>query len=1051
MSRLRPPLPAKRSVSEGPDQARVAAPAAAREPLRVLFVEDRPSDVEMCLIELRRAGFDVTTDTVDTREEFISRLRTGKYDVVLSDYGLPGWNGLEALDLTRQLGGDIPFILITGSLGDEAAVDCVKRGAVDYVIKDRLSRLPVAVRQALAHARLRHSEAAAMRALEASEERYRSLVENSTDAILLLDEGRWTFANQAAARLFGAARAEDLIGRRMLESVEPALRDEVLQRIEHSALTGEINPPIERRLMRLDGTLVDVDVVAIPISEGGKIWAQVIIQDITSRKRSEEALRDSEERFRLLAESMPDAVLVGQDGKNVYANPAAARLLGAAGPQELIGREVSACIDPARHVFAGRQMQRVLAGEHVSPFEDGFVRSDGSVVPVEIGVTRLVWQGRPALHVVARDLTERMKAEETLRRQQSLVNTLMENVPDSIYFKDAASRFIRINHSLARLFGLSDPAEAVGKTDFDFFSEEHARAASETERRIMDTGEPVVNEEEMETWPDRPSTWVSSTKMPLRDAAGAIIGTFGISRDITRRKEAEEALRRSEAEHRGLVEHAPLGIYRSTPDGRLLSVNRAFVVMLGYDSAQEVLGLKMSPDLYADGEERDRLIAQVTEHDEAKTEVQWRRKDDSLITVQLNVRIVRGPTGEVECFEGLVEDVTQQRSLENQFRQAQRLEAVGRLAGGVAHDFNNVLTAITGYSELLLDEFEPGDRKRQDVEEIRAAAQRAAGLTRQLLAFSRKQVLQTRVLDLNAVIRTLEKMLQRLIGEDVKLEVSLSSALGAVRADPGQLEQVIMNLTVNSRDAMPRGGQLTIETANADLDETYAREHAGASPGRYVMLAVSDTGVGMDAETQSHIFEPFFTTKEQSTGTGLGLATVYGIVKQSGGYVWVYSEPGGGATFKIYLPRVEEPVEAPALGAAARPAAGGCETVLLAEDDPSVRAIVAEVLTLRGYRVLPVPDGQTALETARAEPGDIQLLVTDLIMPGMTGRELAEALARDRPHLRVLYMSGYTDDAVVRHGVLEEGMPYLQKPFTPQALASKVREVLDRSSVAAPS
>jgi signal transduction histidine kinase/ActR/RegA family two-component response regulator len=442
-------------------------------------------------------------------------------------------------------------------------------------------------------------------------------------------------------------------------------------------------------------------------------------------------------------------------------------------------------------------------------------------------------------------------------------------------------------------------------------------------------------------------------------------------------------------------------------------------------------------------------MGQLEYQGEAHVETEWKRKDGSLVTVRLNMRLVRDAAGAGGYIEGLIEDVTEQRSLENQFRQAQRLEAVGRLAGGVAHDFNNVLTAITGYSELLLDELTPGDPKRQDVEEIHAAARRAAGLTRQLLAFSRKQVFQTRVLDLNAVVRMLEKMLQRLIGEDVKLEIAPSSALGAVRADPGQIEQVIMNLAVNSRDAMPGGGRLTIETANVDLDEAYAREHAGAAPGRYVMLAVSDTGTGMDAETQSHIFEPFFTTKEQGTGTGLGLATVYGIVKQSGGHVWVYSEPGRGATFKIYLPRVDEPVEAQDAQQVAPPVAGGRETVLVAEDDPSVREIVAEVLTQKGYRVLRAPDGQTALEMARAQPGEIQLLVTDIVMPGMTGRELAEVLVAERAGVRVLYMSGYTDDAVVRHGVLAEGLPYLQKPFSPRALALKVREVLDRASVAA--
>lgn len=306
-------------------------------------------------------------------------------------------------------------------------------------------------------------------------------------------------------------------------------------------------------------------------------------------------------------------------------------------------------------------------------------------------------------------------------------------------------------------------------------------------------------------------------------------------------------------------------------------------------------------------------------------------------------------------------------------------------------------------------------------------------------------MLQPRVLDLNVVVQTLDKMLRRLIGEDVKLELSLQPALGAVRADPGQIEQVILNLAVNSRDAMPNGGQVTIETANVEFDEAYVRERPGASPGRYVMLAVSDTGVGMDAETRSHVFEPFFTTKELGQGTGLGLSTVYGIVKQSGGYVWLYSEPGHGATFKIYLPLADELPEAEDVQAPPQPVAGGRETVLLAEDDPSVRAVVSEVLTQKGYQVLRAPDGQTALDMARAHPAVIHLLVTDLVMPGMTGRELADTLRAERRGVRVLYMSGYTDDAVVRHGVLEEGVPYLQKPFTPQAMAQKVREVLDRT------
>ena len=421
--------------------------------------------------------------------------------------------------------------------------------------------------------------------------------------------------------------------------------------------------------------------------------------------------------------------------------------------------------------------------------------------------------------------------------------------------------------------------------------------------------------------------------------------------DVRRRD--EDALRRSESSYRELVEKARYGIYRSALSGRFLMVNPALVAMLGYDSAEQVLALDIGRDVYADPAERERLIREAP----GEAEVTWKRRDGKRITMLLASQAVPGPNGEIEGFDGIVEDVTERRSLEVQLRQAQKMEAIGQLAGGVAHDFNNILTAIIGYSEMLFEELDAGDAKRRPVEEIRAAAQRAAALTGQLLAFSRKQVLQARVLDLNVVVRGVETMLRRLLGEDVKLEVSRGAELGAVRADLSQLEQVLVNLAVNARDAMPRGGRLTIETANVVLDETYAREHEGASAGRFVLLAVSDTGSGMDAEIRSHVFEPFFTTKEQGKGTGLGLSTVYGIVKQSGGYVSVYTEPGRGSTFKIYLPRVDARVEAPDLVPAGLTAKGGRETVLLAEDDVAVREIVSAVLKDKGYHLLEAPDG----------------------------------------------------------------------------------------------
>jgi len=518
-----------------------------------------------------------------------------------------------------------------------------------------------------------------------------------------------------------------------------------------------------------------------------------------------------------------------------------------------------------------------------------------------------------------------------------------------------------------------------------------------------------------------------------------------IEREL-REARGRAALRASEASYAHLVERAPVGIYRSSPAGRFLSVNAALVRILGYDSAADVLRLDMARDVYADPAERQRLLDRDTYTDREYDEVEatWKRKDGRLLSVQLSVRAVRKGAGEVEYYETFVRDVTEQRRLQQQLVQSQKMEAVGRLAGGIAHDFNNLLTVITSYSDLLLQDLGGEDPKREDVEQVRKAAEGAAALTRQLLAFSRQQVLAPRVVSLSVVVQGVEKMLRRVIGEDVDLVTALDLNVGSVKADVGQLEQVLMNLAVNARDAMPTGGKLTIETANVEHDPDYAREREAALLRRFVMLAVSDTGIGMDEATKARIFEPFFTTKEPGKGTGLGLATVYGIVQQSGGFIWVYSEPGHGTTFKIYLPQVEAPLEGRAVGAAPGDLPRGTETILLVEDAAAVRAVTRQVLERQGYTVLEAAHGAAALQTAAGHPGPIHLLLTDVVMPVLSGRQLADQLARLRPDAKVLYASGYTDDAVVRHGVLEAGISYLQKPFTADSLARKVREVLDR-------
>ena len=516
-----------------------------------------------------------------------------------------------------------------------------------------------------------------------------------------------------------------------------------------------------------------------------------------------------------------------------------------------------------------------------------------------------------------------------------------------------------------------------------------------------------------------------------------------IEREL-REAKGRAALRASEASYETLVERAPVGIYRSTPEGRFLSANPAVVRILGYDSVTDVLQLDLARDVYADSAERQRLLDQDTYTDRHYHDVEatWKRQDGRLLTVQLSVRAVRDGAGRVAYYETFVRDVTDQRRLQQQLVQSQKMEAVGRLAGGIAHDFNNLLTVITSYSDLLLEDLGADDPKRGDVEQVRKAAEGAAALTRQLLAFSRQQVLQPRAVSLNAVVENLQKILQRVLGDDVELATRLAPDLGTAQADVGQLEQVLMNLAVNARDAMPTGGKLTIETANAEHNPDDARGQGGAPTSRFVMLAVTDNGAGMDEATKTRIFEPFFTTKGLGKGTGLGLATVYGIVKQSRGFIWVYSEPGHGTSFKVYLPRVDAVAQAPAPAEVAS-VAGGTETVLLVEDAAAVRTVTKHVLERQGYTVLEAPNGDAALRVAQGHRGPIHLLLTDVVMPGLSGRQLADQLARARPDVKVLYTSGYTDDSIVRHGVLEEGTAYLQKPFAPESLARKVRDVLD--------
>jgi PAS domain S-box-containing protein len=632
-------------------------------------------------------------------------------------------------------------------------------------------------------------------------------------------------------------------------------------------------------------------------------------------------------------------------------------------------------------------------------------------------------------------------ANEALGKSEHAHRILFEANPAPVLVFDVATlALLAVNDAAQRVYGYTrDELLGLTLTDLRGVGE---RAAV---RRVLDdAGEQEVHGA---AWHYRKggSRFRAEFRSRIIDFAGRPARLTLIT-DITVRHEAEQMRSLLSA----IVRSSNDAIVSKTLDGTITSWNGAAEQLFGYSTA-EAMGQPISLLIPADLlPEEELLIARIAAGNRVEHyDTVRKRKNGSLVHVSLSLAPILDASGQVIGVSKTARDLTAQHeaaaallSTEAQLRQAQKMEAVGRLAGGVAHDFNNVLSVVLGYSGLLLDDLKAGDPLRDDVEEIRLAAVRAAELTRQLLTFSRQQVVSPRVLDLNETLAAQDKMLQRLIGEDVDLVSLLGANLGRILADPSSIDQVILNLVVNARDAMPSGGKLTIETRNVELDDEYVREHLGARPGPYVMLAVSDTGCGMDQATQARIFEPFFTTKEEGKGTGLGLSTVFGIARQSGGTVWVYSEPGRGSTFKVYFPRIEAEVNAARLSLA--PATlQGHETILLVEDQAQVREVARDILERNGYRLLVAGSPGEALLLCEQHPGRIDLLLTDVVMPLLSGAELAKRAALLRPELKALFMSGYTDDSIVRHGVLESEMAFLQKPFTPESLAVKVREVID--------
>jgi len=751
-------------------------------------------------------------------------------------------------------------------------------------------------------------------------------------------------------------------------------------------------------------------------------------------------LAGSDVVFRALIDAAPDGfVIVNQEGRIVLINLQTEKLFGYE-RAELLNQPVEVLIPErlrGKHRF---HRAGFMSEPGLRPMGAGLelygLRKDGKEFPVEISLSPIQTDSGLLVSAAIRDITDR-------KRAQQRILTLLDSAPDAMVVVDGEGRIVLVNTQTESLFGYRR-SELLGQlvevlVPERFWAEhrkQRAKYMGDAHVRPMGVGLELYGLRK-----DGTEFPVEISLSPHKTEDGVLISST--IRDVTQRKRVEDALRQSEASFRGMVE-GTYGVYRGTADGSILMANSAMARMLGYESEKELLELNLAADIFRPGEYSERLFHQPGSLKAfARLETHWKRKDGKTITVELSGRPVVDESGNCLYFEVIAEDVSRQRGVENRLRHVQKMEAIGRLAGGIAHDFNNVLGVIAGYSEMLLDKLSNDPQLTALVTHVLKATERGASLTRQLLAFSRQQVLEPRVINIQQHIKGIEGLLRRVLGEDIRLTVEASDSSSRLRADPAQLEQVIMNLVVNARDAMPGGGSLAIEMSRARLDADYCKHAPDTRPGNYVCIAVTDTGSGMSPEVLSRVFEPFFTTKESGKGTGLGLATVYGIVKQSGGNITVYSEVGHGTTFKVYLPLTEEAASVPDAPSLESVVPNGTETILYVEDEDSLRELTLEYLKNKGYTVLSASEPEQAIAAAENGSRRIHLLLTDVILPGSSGVRLAQRLAGKHPNLRVLYVSGYTADTIVHHGGHDPNFAFLTKPFSLPTLARKIRSVLD--------
>jgi two-component system, cell cycle sensor histidine kinase and response regulator CckA len=898
-------------------------------------------------------------------------------------------------------------------------------------------------------------------ALKKSEGKYRALVENSLQGLSIIQDGRFIFCNDAFAAMTGYSVEELLAFPLSINLVHPEDQATV-QNQRQNRLAGGLDPTSHfHRIIKKDGSLRWMEIYSNTIEFNGRFAIQVAHIDITERRQAEIVLQRSEEQFRSLVETANDWVWqINSDGIYTYVSPKVQDLLGYK-VEEVIGKTPFDFMPREESARVSLLFQNFMKSHKpFSGIENVNLHIDGREIVLETnGVPILDNDGNLlSYHGIDRDVTAHKQAEAALRQSEKLLSDILDGSPFAQMVIGKDHRIIKWNRALEKYSGIR--ANDVVGTDLHWsscFNEKRPLlvdwlvddavekipqlyAGKYTKSKLVDGAYEVTD-----FYPKAGENgkWLLTTASAIKDSDGNIVGAMSIVEDVTEKKRVEEELRESREYLAQIINQISDPIFVKDSEHKYVLVNDAMCEFVGRPREQ-LLGRdsfdEHHDDLAASLIEREAEVFRTGKENTSEDTILDRKEKTHTLLAKKALLVDKKGNRQIV---GVLRDITERKHLEAQFLQAQKMEAVGALAGGVAHDFNNLLNVINGYCELALEDLAEDNPLREDILQISQAGTRAKSLTSQLLAFSRKQILQPVILDLNEAIEDAQVILRRLIPENIDLVMSAQSELGLIYADPGQIQQVLMNLVVNARDAMPEGGKLTIETANVDFNEEYIQSHSMAKAGSYVMMAISDNGIGMNEETQAHLFEPFFTTKEKGKGTGLGLSTVYGIVKQSNGFIWVYSEPGHGATFKVYFPCVEGKASTVKKEVESDEMVHGIETVIVAEDEPAVRRLAARVLRERGYTILEASNGQEALEIARAYAGEILLVITDIIMPGMNGKDLVTQLQKMRPRIKALYISGYTNNAIVHHGILNSEIAFLQKPFTVRSLARKVREVLD--------